>query len=63
MDLENVDFIFSKTSTFNVNYHKKRDMSSHYPKIFRQDSTLRVKDLRSKSRVIRNDEDLNNPDP
>jgi hypothetical protein len=63
MDPENVDFIFSKTSTSNVNYHKKRDMSSHYPKIFRQDSTLQVKDLRSKSRVIRNDEDVSNPDP
>jgi hypothetical protein len=63
MDLKSVNSTFSKTSTFNANYHKKRDMSSHYPEIFRQDSTLRVKDLRSKSRVTRNDEDLSNPDP
>jgi hypothetical protein len=36
---------------------KKRDESSHYPKIFRQESTLCDKDFKSKERVIKNDED------
>jgi hypothetical protein len=58
------DSIFFKTSTLDVKYecyHRKR-VSSPYPEIFQQESTLWDKDFKSKERVIRSDEDLNSLD-
>jgi hypothetical protein len=53
------DSIFFTASTLDVNYdryHRKR-VSSSDPEIFQQESTLGGEDLKSKERVIRNDED------